>query len=96
MTQFDTNNLSLYVAPFLRSFEIQRDFCYEQITQKFSEKYIEQQSGKLIFNFENAIRSLLPPQTTYDTRDTATDISLSSYRRDKTAERFVTVVSFSV
>lgn len=96
LTHFDTGNLSVHVAPFLHSFEIQKDFCYEQIAQKFGGRYIEEKSGKLIFNFGNAIRSLLPPQTMYDARDTATDLSLPSYRRDKTAERFVTTVSFPV
>lgn len=91
--QFDVSNLSVYVAPFLHSFEIQKDFCYGQIIQEFGERYIEQDSGKLVFNFKDAIGSLLPSQTVFDTRDT-TDLSFPSYRRDKTAERFVTVVSF--
>lgn len=96
LTHFDVNNLSVYVAPFLHSFEIQKDFCYEQITQKFGERFIEQKDDKLVFNFKDAISSLLPPQTKYDIRDTATDLSLPSYRRDKTKERLVTVVSFSL
>lgn len=94
LAKFDATTLSVYVAPFLRSFQIQKDFCYEQITQKFGEHFIEQKDGKLFFNFEEAIHSLLPHQTVYDARDTATDISFPSHRRDKTSERFVTVVSF--
>jgi hypothetical protein len=96
LSHFDTATLSVYVAPFLHSFEIQKDFCYDQITQKFGEQYIEQQSDKLIFNFKNAIGSLLPPQTVYDARNTEMDRSFPSYRRDRTDKRFVTVVSFPV
>jgi copper oxidase (laccase) domain-containing protein len=92
---FDTATLAVYVAPFLHSFEIQRDFCYEQITQKFGEHFVEQKDGKLIFNFKNAIGSLLPPHTVFDSRNTATDFPFPSYRRHKTSSRFFTVVSFS-
>jgi len=90
---FDTTNLSIYVAPFLHSFEIHKDFCYEQIVQKFGERYFSEKDKKLIFNFKDAISSLLPPQTVYDARDTGTDLSLPSYRR-KDSGRFTTVVSF--
>ena len=94
LANFDTANLSIYVAPFLHSFEIQKDFCYEQIIQKFGERYIEQRSDKLFFNFKESINSLLPSQTVYDARDISTNPRFPSYRRDKTADRFVTVVSF--
>lgn len=96
LVQFDKDKLEVYVGPFLHSFEIQKDFCYEQITQKFGERYIEKEADKLIFHFEDAIASLLPSQISYDPRDTATDPSFPSYRRDKTSGRFVTVVSFSI
>ena len=92
---FDAGTLAVYVAPFLHSFEIQKDFCYDQITQKFGERFIEGKEGKLIFHFMEAIMSLVPPQTVYDTRDTATDLSLPSYRRGHMAERLVTTVSFA-
>ncbi len=94
LTHFDTASLSIYVAPFLHSFEIQRDSCYERIVQKFGERYFEQDSGRILFRFKDAINSLLPPQTVYDTRDTGTDTSFPSHRRDGTKSRFVTVVSF--
>lgn len=94
MAHFDATNLSVYVAPFLHSFEIQKDSCYDQITQKFGGRFTEQKNDQLIFNFKNAIGSLLPPQAIFDSRNTATDFSLPSYRRDKTSERFITAVSF--
>jgi copper oxidase (laccase) domain-containing protein len=93
MTNFDTAKLDVYVAPFLHAFNIQKDFCYDLITQKFGEKYIEQKDGELIFHFKDAVSSLLPAETVYDTRSTE-DISFPSYRRDKTTDRFVTLVSF--
>ena len=95
LARFDAANLSIYVAPFLHSFEIQKDFCYDQIMQKFGERFIEQKKEKLMFNFKDAIASLMTPQAVYDSRDTATDLSLPSYRRGD-VERLITTVSFSL
>ncbi|MEK7114149.1 MAG: polyphenol oxidase family protein [Patescibacteria group bacterium] len=95
LARFDAAVLSVYVAPFLHSFEIQKDSCYDRITQKFGEHFFEQRDEKLFFNFKDAIASLLPSQTAFDPRDTTTDLSLPSYRRNKTNDRFVAVVSFS-
>ncbi len=95
LAHFDTATLAVYVGPFLHSFEIKKDFCYEKLSQKFTE-YIKQQPEKLIFNFKDAIRSLLPPGTAFDPRNTGEDTSFPSYRRDKTKERFTTVINFSV
>lgn len=94
LVQFDSRPLSIYVGPFLHSFEIQKDFCYEQITKTFGERFIEGKGSKLIFNFKDAISSLLPPDVTFDTRNTAVDLTLPSYRRGSN-DRLVTVVSFS-
>ena len=91
---FDAKMLSVYVAPFLHSFEIKKDECYDRITQKFGERFITNEEGKLTFHFKKAISSLLPPQAEYDPRGTGTDFAFPSYRRDKTSERFVTLVSF--
>lgn len=94
LAHFDTENLSVYIAPFLHTFEIQKDSCYDQIVEKFGERYIERQPDKLVFHFKDAIDSLLPPETKYDSRDTASDLDLPSHRHDKTTERLTTVVSF--
>lgn len=94
LTHFDTTALDVYVAPFLHSFEIKKDSCYEQIIQTFGERYFEERSGKIFFNFKDAMSSLLPSQTVYDARDTGTDTSFPSHRRDRTKDRFVTTVSF--
>jgi|SRR3989344_5000312 len=93
IAEFETKKPSVYVAPFLHSFEIKRDFCHEQLNPKFG-GYIEQQSDKLVFNFRDAIHSLVP-QAVFDPRSTGTDSSLPSYRRDKKSGRLTTVISFS-
>ena len=63
--------------------------------QKFGERFIEQKKEKLMFNFKDAIASLMTPQAVYDSRDTATDLSLPSYRRGD-VERLITTVRFSL
>ncbi len=93
LLRFDPKNLSVYIAPFLHSFEIKRDFCYDKLSPKFGD-YIEQQPDRLVFNFKDAISSLLPPNATFDSRNTAIDVSFPSHRRNRTKERFVTTVSF--
>ena len=93
--QFGSKTLVIYVAPFLDSFEIQKDFCYEQITEKFRESFIEHQSDRTLFHFKDVIVSKLPSQTLYDSRDIATSLSFPSHRRNKTDKRFFTIVSFA-
>lgn len=94
-TYFDKDNTEIYVGPFLHSFIIQRDFCYEEIAKKFGEKFFIIKDNQIIFDFKGAIMSLLPPSAVFDERNTETDLSLPSYRRDKTTERLVTTVSFN-
>ena len=42
LKKFD--NPEIFVAPFLKSFEIQKDFCYDLIYKKFWDKYFEEKS----------------------------------------------------
>jgi YfiH family protein len=93
-TYFGKENTEIYVAPFLHSFEIQKDACYDLINARFSDKYFNNKEGKIIFDFHSAISSLLPNSAIFDKRDTETDLSLPSNRRDKTKERLVACVSF--
>ncbi|MFA7302745.1 MAG: polyphenol oxidase family protein [Candidatus Paceibacterota bacterium] len=90
---FSAESLVVYVAPFLNDFEIKKDDCYEQIAQKFGGQFFDEREGRVMFNFKDAIASLLPPQTVFDVRTTE-NLSFPSYRRDKTIERFYTTVSF--
>lgn len=93
LEQFDAGARVVYVAPFLSSFEIKKDDCYDQIVAKFGGRFLEEVEGKIYFNFKAALASLLPTDTSYDVRTTL-NLSFPSYRRDKTTERFVTLVSF--
>ena len=91
---FKIENLEVSVSPFMHSFEIKMDFCFDIIKEKFGEKFFIENEGKITFLFKDAIISLLPVNASFDSRNTFEDISLPSFRRDKTVERLVTVVSF--
>lgn len=92
---FNLNNSVVYVGPFIHNFEIQRDFCYEKIQDKFGGKFIEENDSKLFFNFKKALEYILPKDTVFDERNTVFDLSLPSYRRDETKDRLFTTVSFN-
>lgn len=94
-TEFIAETMLVYVGPFLHVFEIQRDFCFERITEKFGERFLEEVDGRLFFHFKDALASVLPAETVFDGRDTGTDLSLPSYRRGNITERLVTAVSFA-
>lgn len=91
---FDAKKLSVYVAPFLNMFEIKKDGCHEQISQKFGDRFFEERGARIFFNFNDALASLLPLNAVFDARNTETDYSFPSNRRDGTSERFVTTVNF--
>ena len=90
---FNEKNITVYVAPFLNQFEIKRDFCFDNIRAKFGEEFFEFKDDKIIFNFKNALSSILPINTIWDSRNTYDDLSLPSNRRgDK--NNFVTSICF--
>ena len=92
---FNPETVVIYVGPFLHSFEIKKDFCYEALIKKMGgEKHIHEEDGKIIFEFQQAIAEILPKQTIFDTRDTFTDMTLPSNRRDKDSKGFLTTVNF--
>ncbi len=94
LSRMDAEKLEVFVGPHLHSFEIQRDFCYDAIIAKFGEQFITHENGKMIFNFKGAIASCLPIHTEFDQRNTGTDFSLPSHRRDGTSTRILTIVQF--
>lgn len=94
LNSFDFNNLEIFVGPFNHSFEIKKDFCFDKIQEKFGDKYFSESNGKIIFLFKDVIMSLLPANTVFDPRNTFENLSLPSFRRNKTPERLVTVISF--
>ncbi|PIR83450.1 hypothetical protein COU19_00615 [Candidatus Kaiserbacteria bacterium CG10_big_fil_rev_8_21_14_0_10_56_12] len=91
--RFSQDSLQVYVAPFLNSFEIKKDFCYEQIVEKCGTTFLDESGGRIIFDFKAAIAVLLPRETVFDLRTTE-NLSFPSYRRDKTTERYITTVRF--
>jgi copper oxidase (laccase) domain-containing protein len=96
LEKFDTENISVYVGPYIHSFEIQKDDCFDKIKESGLSNFVMEENGHLIFNSKEALLSLLPPNTIFDERDTFLDLSFPSYRRDKTSERFYTIVRFNV
>ena len=92
LEKFDKSNLDIFVGPLMRRFEIQRDFCYDKLEVNFK-NFIEYENGKMFFNFKDALLSVLPEKVVLDDRNTFLDLSLPSYRRDKTKDRLLTVIS---
>ncbi len=81
----------IFIAPFMHSFEIQKDDCFFQIKNKFGEQFLTYEEEKIVFDFQGAIKNVLP-QVIIDDRNTFFDTSLASWRRDKTNLRNITVV----
>jgi len=84
-------NLKIWVGPILPKFEIQKDFCYNLIYQKFGETFFEEKNNNIYFNFKKALASLLP-KAEFDNRNTLEDENLASFRENKTLERNITIV----
>lgn len=91
---FDNENLEVYIGPFMHKFEVQKDFCYERLKEKFDGKFFEYNNSKIYFDFKGALLSLMPQKAIIDSRNTFKELSLPSYRRDKTKNRLLTVISF--
>lgn len=91
---FDKNNLEIYVGPFLHSFEIQKDYCYDSIIKRFGNKFIQNSENKIVFDFRRAIKSILPTNAVFDERNTKDDLTLPSNRRNRTKDRLLNIISF--
>ena len=89
---FDSPETKIFVGPMLPLFEIQKDFCFEAIKKKFGDQFFIEQEKQILFNFESALASLLPPQTQWDGRSTSNEKDLASWRRDQNSERNVMVI----
>ncbi len=92
LENFSEKNIQIYVGPILPRFEIQKDFCYEKIQQKFGNKFFEIKNENIFFNFKEALKSILPPQTIFDERNTFEEKNLASWRENKTDKRNFTIV----
>lgn len=92
LENFNKDNLLIFISPFLSEFEIQKDFCYEEILMKFGEEFFDYKESKIYFNFKKALLSILPKEVILDERNTKDDLSLPSNRRNKTKERLLTTI----
>lgn len=80
-----------WVGPLFPRFEIQRDGCAERIEQRFGTGFFSEDEGMLLFDFKNAIASILP-QAEFDPRSTFITPTLASWRRDRTSACNTTVI----
>jgi len=55
LNHFEKETVMCHIGPFLHSFEIQQDDCYDRIVQKYGEKYFEHTSGRIFFHFKKAV-----------------------------------------
>lgn len=82
-------NFKIWVGPILPRFEIQKDNCYQQIYDKFGDRFFTkppssspQRGEGLQFEFKKCLQFMLP-QAQFDPRSTLEDSTLASWRRDK-------------
>ena len=85
-------NPKIFVAPFYKKFEIKKDFCYDEIFEKFWDKFFEEKEWKIIFDFQNALKYVLWEKAIFDKRDTFFDENFYSWRREKTEKRNYTII----
>ncbi len=88
---FDSSDTQVQVGPILPRFEIQRDFCYDALYEKFGECFFYEEENSVIFDFKSALRLVLP-MAKFDGRNTYNDVNLASWRRDKNEKRNITVI----
>ncbi|ETB63671.1 TPA: hypothetical protein DIC38_03255 [Candidatus Nomurabacteria bacterium] len=95
LSNFNTKNLKIFIGPFIHRFEIKKDFCFDKLKGDFS-MFMDYEGDKIFFNFKDALLSQFKSlNVIIDGRDTFMDLSLPSYRRDKTKDRLLTVISFN-
>ncbi len=87
--------MKIWIGPILPRFEIQKDNCYQQIKAKFGSQFFNEVEDKIIFEFEECLKFMLPTAQ-FDSRSTFEDSSLASWRRDKHFEngQNTTVIGF--
>ena len=86
---FDTP--TIWIGPIYPQFQIQKDFCYEQIFEKFGDQFFKLEDQTLIFDFKTCLHHLLPGAQ-FDPRSTYADPHLASWRQDKTLKRNCTFI----
>ncbi len=91
------NNPNIFVSSLLKEFEIKKDDCHKKIENKFGEKYFvvkkEEDKEVIIFQFQKAIKDILPENAIFDSKDTFENKNLASWRRDGKIEGNFTIIS---
>jgi len=96
LQEFLADTLQVHIGPHLHQFEVKRDDCCDQLVDAVGLSFFtEQADGVLLFDFTQALLSVLPSDTTVDPRNTATDLTLPSYRHARNDRRILTTVRFS-
>lgn len=90
------NKFKIFVGPILPQFEIQKDFCYKKIEQKFDTAFFNKKEQKIYFDFQKALASVLPSHTEWDGRSTFENKQLASWRRDRTQARNKTIIGVKI
>ena len=89
-------NPNVFVGPLLPKFQIQKDFCYEKILEKFGEEFLIgiEEEEIIIFDFKSALYQTIQgaANVEFDERSTFNDLDLASWRRDRDERRNVTVI----
>src|SRR3989338_10690938 len=49
LRNFNKGGLKIFVGPFNHSFEIKKDFCYDEIKAKFGDQFFIESNGKVTF-----------------------------------------------
>lgn len=98
---------NIWIGPILPKFEIQKDFCYDEIYAKFGDQFFSKisprptgtplisrggKAEKYLFDFKGALKSILP-MAEFDERSTYKEGALASWRRDQDEKRNLTVIS---
>jgi len=92
---FDTPEAQIFVGPILPQFEIQRDFCYDALYEKFGDLFftLTDSQAPILFDFKLALKSILP-NAKFDPRITSKEPTLASWRRDQDTRRNMMVMQF--
>ncbi len=88
---FTSPHTTVHIGPILPQFEIQKDFCFDELQAKFGNQFFIFQEEKIIFLFQKALQSL-SPKAQFDPRSTFDTPSLASWRRDRNDLRNTTVI----
>jgi len=92
LKQFSVDQLQVYVGPHLHQFEVRRDHCYDALMDACGNDFFMEQDGQITFDFTQALLSGLSGTVEVDPRNTATDLTLPSYRHGRNDERILTTV----